>query len=262
MNQRPPKDSPENPYSEFGTRLVSPWFSAARDLVVETFRSQHRRRVLDLGCGEEELSALLLNAGIDVVVGIDGDRHRLQQALDAGVDISKVSVKADREIGLSAFAVDVSNDKLPFDDQAFDLVYAAEVIEHLLNPDFAIEEFARVLRRDGKVLITTPNLASWYNRISLLLGLQPLHSEVSTRRVLGRKFPVLGQGNRPVGHLRLFTLRALVDFLRLHGFRPLSLEGYPLELLSKVWLVESALANFTSLASGFIALCEKRVART
>lgn len=206
-------------------------------------RESGPRNVLEVGFENPDLSKLIAE--------LPGVKY-------VGVDISKVSVQAARKIGLSAVIVDISRDKLPFEDRAFDLVYAAEVIEHLLDPDFAMEEFTRVLRPNGKVLMTTPNLASWYNRIFLPLGLQPIHTEVSTRRILGRKFSLLGQGNRPVGHLRLFTLRSLVDFLNLHGLRVLALEGYPLELSSELTFVESVLAKFTSLASGFIALCEKR----
>ncbi len=201
------------------------------------------RKVLEVGFEDPHLS--------ESIARLPGTEY-------TGVDISEVSVRAAREVGLSAHAVDVSSEKLPFDDGDFDLVYAAEVMEHLFDPDFAIEEFSRVLKQDGKVLITTPNLASWYNRVILFLGLQPLHTEVSSEKVLGREFAALGQGNRPVGHLRLFTLRGLIDFLGIHGFRVLSLEGYPLELLARLWMLESALSKFTSLASGFIVLCERR----
>ena len=179
-----------------------------------------------------------------------------------GVDVSEVSVKTAREIGLSAFRVDVSEERLPFDDQAFDLVYCAEVLEHLFNPDLAAEEFTRVLRPNGKLLITTPNLASWYNRIILLLGLQPVHTEISTWRILGRKFAALGQGNRPVGHLRLFTLAGLIEFLSLHGLKNMTVEGYYLDFHPKLWLLDAVMSKFTSLASGFIVLCQRREART
>jgi len=173
-----------------------------------------------------------------------------------GVDISEAAVNSATEAGLQAFCVDVSEEKLPFGEHQFDLVYCAEVIEHLFNPDHAIEEFVRVLRPNGNILITTPNLASWYNRLVLLMGIQPLHTEISTLRILGRKFRLLGQGHRPVGHLRLYTLGGLVDLLNLHGLRVIAVEGYALELLSSLWLVDVVMSKFVSLASGFIVLCK------
>ena len=48
-------------------------------------------------------------------------------------------------------------EKLPFKDQSFDCVTATAVIEHLLDPITALIEFKRVLKRDGVLIITTPN---------------------------------------------------------------------------------------------------------
>jgi hypothetical protein len=57
----------------------------------------------------------------------------------------------------------------------------------------------RVLRPGGVLLLSTPNLAAWFNRSLVLLGVQPVFSEVSLRRVYGRP------GREVAGHLRLFT---------------------------------------------------------
>jgi SAM-dependent methyltransferase len=179
-----------------------------------------------------------------------------------GIDISEISVTAAREEGLSAFVADISKERLPFTNGSFDLVYCAEIFEHLVDPDFALEEIKRVLRPTGRLLLTTPNLAAWYNRIILLLGIQPLHTEVSTWRVVGRRFRTLGQGNRPVGHLRLFTSGSLVDFLAMHGLRILKMEGYRLETLASVWPLEVMMSKLTPLASGFIVLAEKQASHS
>lgn len=174
-----------------------------------------------------------------------------------GVDVSEVSVKAALDEGLRAIALDVSRETLPFDDGTFDLVYCAEVMEHLLDPDFAFHEFKRVLRLGGKILMTTPNLASWYNRILLLFGIQPIHTEVSTIKILGRKFHMLGQGGRPVGHIRPFTLRGLLDFLHFQNLEVLQVEGYSLDIMQELRFLDKILSKFTPLSSGFIAMAEK-----
>ena len=175
-----------------------------------------------------------------------------------GIDISETSVKEAVSIGLKALTLDVSSEALPFADSSFDFVYASEVIEHLYNPDFAIDEFKRVLRPRGKILLSTPNMGAWYNRLLLLLGIQPVSTEVSTMRILGRRTKSLGQGNRPVGHIRIFTRRALLDFLELHQLKPIELQGYGLEMLGKLSSIDKAIARFPEFASGFIALVEKR----
>ena len=175
-----------------------------------------------------------------------------------GIDISEISVREAVSSGLNAIKLDISTNRLPFEDESFEFVYASEVIEHLYDPDFAIEEFKRVLNSHGKLLITTPNLGAWFNRLLLLLGIQPWATEVSTVKNLGRHFSFLGQGGRPVGHIRVFTHRALVDFIILHGFRPISLEGYRTEGLRRLLAIDNAFSRFPPLASGIIALAEKR----
>jgi len=174
-----------------------------------------------------------------------------------GVDVSDVVVNAARDSGINAVRVDASREALPFDPGSFDLILCSEVIEHLYDPDFAIDEFKRVLRPNGRIIITTPNLAAWYNRFLLLVGMQPIHTEVSTRRVIGRRLSILGQGGIPVGHIRLFTFQGLVDFIDLHGLTLVRVEGYALEFVRKLQFLDRFFSNFPSFASGFIVLLQK-----
>jgi 2-polyprenyl-3-methyl-5-hydroxy-6-metoxy-1,4-benzoquinol methylase len=52
---------------------------------------------------------------------------------------------------------------------AFDVVVAAEVIEHLENPRFMIREIFRILRPGGTAIVTTPNNETWRSLIALLV---------------------------------------------------------------------------------------------
>ena len=61
------------------------------------------------------------------------------------------------------------NDPMRGHDAAFDVVIAAEVIEHLENPRFTMREIFRLLRPGGTALITTPNNESWRSLIALIL---------------------------------------------------------------------------------------------
>lgn len=106
-----------------------------------------------------------------------------------------------------------------------DIVIAAEIIEHINNTNGFIKEIYRILKKDGEVLLTTPNLSSYFNRLLLFFGYQPYHSEVSNEESgfgLGVIYKILGRskyGNKTAGHLRLFTLRALKDFIEFHEFK-------------------------------------------
>lgn len=163
------------------------------------------RRMLDLGCGAGENTLPVGHAlGAGHVVGLDWARPPLALAHARGLPV--VRAQLDRA-------------RLPFPDSCFDLVVLSEVIEHLVDTDAAADEAFRILKRHGVLLMTTPNLAAWFNRMLLGIGVQPVFSEVSGRKVLGRP------GHDVVGHLRLFTRRALVAFLLEAGFTDVKLAG-------------------------------------
>src|SRR5207247_11216325 len=127
--------------------------------------------ILELGFEDPALSQIIIkNSGANYV----------------GVDISDASVKAAKGYGISAIQLDASTEELPFEQDSFDLVLCSDVIEHLYDPDFAIEQVKRVLRSDSKLIVKTPNHVSGYNGILLLVGIQPINSAVCIQIVLVR----------------------------------------------------------------------------
>jgi SAM-dependent methyltransferase len=68
-------------------------------------------------------------------------------------------------------SLNIEADELPFADGSFDLVLFTEIIEHLtLDPRRYLAEVRRVLRPNGRLLITTPNAVHLKNRAKLLVG--------------------------------------------------------------------------------------------
>lgn len=155
-------------------------------------------RIVDVGCGDGTATGLAarLNPGHQVI-GMDWSADVLRRAGAHGL----VLVQA----GLDPPGLPVAADSV-------DVVIMSELIEHLVDTDAALDEVRRVLRPGGALLLSTPNLAAWYNRGLLAIGTQPVFSEVSLRGVFGRP------GRQVAGHLRLFTRRALVEFLDARGF--------------------------------------------
>jgi len=113
--------------------------------------------------------------------------------------------------------VDLNEDNLSevYDNQKFDVIFCGEVIEHLFSPDNLIEEIKKIMHSESILILSTPNLAYYLNRILLFFGISPLYLENSSEVKLGRKFKFLGQYNKTEGHIRLFTYGALIDFFKL-----------------------------------------------
>lgn len=142
------------------------------------------------------------------------------------IDIDKDALEKAKKRGFMVYRIDVSRESLPFQDSYFDLVTMIEVIEHLIDPDHCISEVRRVLRSKGFLMITTPNLAWWVNRLAILLGYQPYFSEPSTRINVGKAFRKTSP-YQASGHIRLFTLRALIDYLKYYNFVIIDIRGSP-----------------------------------
>ena len=95
------------------------------------------QRVLDVGCGEGQISRLALAGGASRAVGVDPTWAQLEVAAGRGGGVAYARA------GAAA---------LPFADAAFDAVVACLVFEHIREVDEAIAEVARVLRAGGRFL--------------------------------------------------------------------------------------------------------------
>jgi ubiquinone/menaquinone biosynthesis C-methylase UbiE len=161
--------------------------------------------ILDIGCGDGAATstAALANPG-----------HRF-----VGLDWSADALRQAGSYGLSLVRAGLGQQALPVAAGVADVVIMSELIEHLVDTDTALDEAFRVLKPGGSLLLSTPNLAAWYNRGLLALGVQPVFSEVSLRGVYGRP------GKQVAGHLHMFTKRALVQLLAARGFTGITVAG-------------------------------------
>ncbi len=102
-------------------------------------------RVLDAGCGHAYGSAMLAESGALEVVGID----RVEEVLEA----ARLSVHP----SIRLVSADIT--KIPFDSASFDVIVCFEVLEHITDPDAALDEFRRVIAPGGLLVVSSPNRA-------------------------------------------------------------------------------------------------------
>ena len=175
--------------------------------------------MLDLGTHRGDFTVRLAeHLGADSVSGIELIERHAAVARSRGVDV----------------AIGDLDEGIPFPSESFDVVHANQVIEHVRRTDVLLREVRRVLRPDGRALISTNNLSSWHNVVSLGLGMQPMPMHVSDEIIVGNPLnPEHRWGHRDRGrtHLRLFTARALAELAGYHGLGVESIRAvgyYPL----------------------------------
>jgi len=98
------------------------------------------KKVLDVGCGDGLITEKI--GTNNHIVGIDNSDKGIKLARKKCNNVNNL-IKTD--------ALD-----LPFEDKKFDVVVLADVIEHIKEEKRLIKEIARVLKKRGKIIITTP----------------------------------------------------------------------------------------------------------
>jgi SAM-dependent methyltransferase len=178
---------------------------ANRRAILRSLPGRRGGDLLDLGTHRGDFTLRVAKRlGADSVSGFELIERHAAVARERGVDVT----------------VGDLDDGLPFPSESFDVVHANQVLEHVRRTDVLMREVRRVLRPDGLACISTNNLSSWHNVISLGLGMQPMPMHVSDEIIVGNPLnPEHRWGHRDVGrtHLRLFTARALSELAGYHG---------------------------------------------
>lgn len=147
-------------------------------------------KILEVGCADGSFLKILKDDGYDTY----------------GIDVALKAVAKAQKYNINARQANVEKG-IPFDDNYFSVIIAAEVIEHLYDTDKFLKELYRAVKPGGWLLISTPNLASLKNRLRLLIGKYPQYSEYRL-------------GPNDAGHIRNYTVSTLVSHLKSHGWCP------------------------------------------
>jgi len=129
----------------------------------------------------------------------------------AGVDINpKILENFQKKHRLKISKADIQKDKLPFKDNQFHLIVFCEVFEHLgVNPLKTIRELHRMLKPQGILLLTTPNLYALHKSIRFMLG-----RSFNNPYDEFKKVETFGY----MGHIREYSNREIKDILTKSGF--------------------------------------------
>jgi 2-polyprenyl-3-methyl-5-hydroxy-6-metoxy-1,4-benzoquinol methylase len=159
------------------------------------------RRILDLGCSGGLLAERLRGLGHHVT-GVDG------------IEIDGVRDRVDE------FVLGDLEDGIPADvGTGFDVVVAADVIEHVRNPRALLSQMNDRVTSGGQVLVSTPNFGHWYPRARVASGM----FDYDRRGILDQT------------HLRFFSRRSLLRTIQSAGLevQELRYTGLPFDVLSR-----------------------------
>ena len=140
---------------------------------------------LDLGAGTGLVRQMNIRGLVRKVCGVDPDPRVLS---NAALDEAKVGI----------------GEKIPFEDESFDLVFSDNVLEHIQTPVAAFREIHRTLKPGGVFLFKTPNR---FHYVPVLAQLTPHRAHQFVNRLRGRAsadtFPTHYLANTPATIRRL-----------------------------------------------------------
>jgi len=159
-------------------------------------------KILDIGCGFCYQTKFLKIHGFKVF-GVDFFYG----------DIPKIHCK---EMGVPFFQLNIEIDNLPFGEEVFDVVFLGEVVEHFnYSPLIPLRKIKRVLKKGGRLIITTPNALRLINLFKLLLGYN-LYPDLDSYY----QEPIYYKGmSFFCRHNRLYTMKELRELVSQTGFK-------------------------------------------
>lgn len=149
--------------------------------------------VLDVGCHSGILGEYLRRKKQCSVVGIDTDEAALS---DASTRLDKAFAANIETTGWSSIVREQAG-------KPFDIIVFGDVLEHTRDPQAILAEARTLLKPEGRVIVSIPNVAHWRIRLALLAG----------------RFTYTESGILDRTHLRFFTETSLHELVRAAGYQ-------------------------------------------
>lgn len=159
-----------------------------------------RQRVLELGCATGQMSRVLQERGCEVV------------AIEADAEAAKRAAEHCNHVIVGDL------EQLDFDvelgDRRFDVIVAADVLEHLKSPEFVLSALRPFLALGGYLVASVPNVTHGSVRLALLSG----------------SFPYADTGLLDRTHLRFYDRTSMSDMLTRGQFSAVHVDTTDLEI--------------------------------
>lgn len=151
--------------------------------------------VLDIGCGSGMLGKYLSMNKRCVVDGVDIDPQ--------AVELAKPKY---RKVGVFNLEQQKLTDAFPVG--AYDCIVMADVVEHIVHPEMLFENVKQLLKPDGIMLFSIPNIAHISAGLELVLG----------------KFGYRNSGLLDATHVRFYSRQGFIDKLETNGIYPFEID--------------------------------------
>lgn len=144
--------------------------------------------VLDLGCLDGFITELIIKNNNKCT----------------GVEISTNAIEQCKQKNIEILDLDLNQDWAKSINKKYDVVFAGELIEHIFDTDKLLQNIKQILKPDGYIVLTTPNVVSFGRRLLMLFEINPL-LEFTARPY-------------DAGHIRYFTYKSLAGLLNENRF--------------------------------------------
>lgn len=150
--------------------------------------------VLDVGCGTGALGEYLSSEKNCVV---------------DGVDINLSQIKLTRENYRNVYVSDLETDDVQnvLNSEKYDYIVCADVIEHIKNSEILVDRLCLLLKDNGCMIFSVPNVA----HIGIIIGL------------IGGEFNYSKEGLLDETHIKFFTLKSILDYFARHSLVPIKI---------------------------------------
>jgi len=186
------------------------------------------KNILDIGCYDGTLLSQIKNNNL---FGIEASDWAVQKCQQKNINCQKFYWN--------------DHDKIPFQDNFFDVIIAGEIIEHIFDTDFFLEEIKRILKPNSPLFVSTPNIASLGRRLMLLFGLNP--------------FIETSASQENSGHIRYFTFKSLERLFKKHGLKIIKSKSDLINFSNNKNVNSKCLAKiFPALGQSIIVLARKK----